>query len=163
MLHEVVDRHYQEFVSQYEQKYRETYGDYRFFGSSAASANFANEVACIGLQAFFNSVSTGVSVVETLANVEHAIIVRGTGIKGARRVRGFAQVATGAADSSIGYRLMEITTKRPLEEGDLAPLELGSVVDGYWADRTCVRVAGEPTSTQKELHIVVMEAQETAF
>ena len=30
MLHEIVNRHYQEFVAQYEQKYRETYGDYRF-------------------------------------------------------------------------------------------------------------------------------------
>ena len=30
MLHEIVDRHYQKFIAQYEQKYRETYGDYRF-------------------------------------------------------------------------------------------------------------------------------------
>ena len=30
MLHEIVDRHYQEFIAQCEQKYRETYGDYRF-------------------------------------------------------------------------------------------------------------------------------------
>ncbi len=30
ILHEIVGRHYQEFVGEYEEKYRETYGDWRF-------------------------------------------------------------------------------------------------------------------------------------
>jgi len=30
MLHEIVERHYQDFISEYEQRYRETYGGYRF-------------------------------------------------------------------------------------------------------------------------------------
>ena len=30
IFHEIVGRHCQDFVAEYEQKYRETYGDYRF-------------------------------------------------------------------------------------------------------------------------------------
>ena len=123
----------------------------------------ANEIACIGLQAFFDGVAPGVTGVELVAEVEHKILVQGTGMKGARRVRGFAQVATGAAETSIGYRPMEITTTRPLQEGDLALLELGTVADGYWSDRTRVRVAGEATARQLELHALVLEAQQKAF
>ena len=129
----------------------------------AEKLRLANEIACIGLQTFFDTVKTGATGIELLAEVEKAIIVQGSGHKGARRVRGFAQVATGALETSIGYRPMEITTTRTLEDGDLALLELGTVVDGYWSDRTRVRVAGKATSRQMELHASVKEAQERAF
>jgi Xaa-Pro dipeptidase len=49
-----------------------------------------------------------------------------------------------------------------MEKGDVALLELGVVVDGFWADRTRVRVAGEPTAEQLRIFDVVRMAQEAA-
>ena len=72
-------------------------------------------------------------------------------------------MATGAAETSAGYRPNVISTKRKLEEGDLALLELAVVADGYWADRTRVRVAGKPTSQQDEVFEIVKSAQAAAM
>jgi len=90
-----------------------------------------NEIAAMGLRAFHEKVAPGISGIELLAHVEQAIMIQGTGYKGARRVRAFAQVSTGAAETAIGYRPIEITTTRKLAPGDLALLELGVVADGY--------------------------------
>jgi Xaa-Pro dipeptidase len=44
----------------------------------------------------------------------------------------------------------------------VALLELGVVADGYWADRTRVRVAGDPSEQQGKAFEAVREAQEAA-
>ncbi|MFO7546359.1 MAG: M24 family metallopeptidase, partial [Trueperaceae bacterium] len=50
-----------------------------------------------------------------------------------------------------------------IREGDLVMVELGVVVDGYWADLTYMAVAGrEPSAEQRELHNVVLRAQQEA-
>lgn len=123
----------------------------------------ANEIAAMGLRAFHEKVAPGISGIELLAHVEQAIMLQGTGYQGARRVRAFAQVATGAAETAIGYRPMEITTTRKLDPGDLALLELGVVADGFWADRTRVRAAGRPTPLQEQVFEVVLRAQQAAI
>jgi Xaa-Pro dipeptidase len=122
-----------------------------------------NEIAAMGLRAFHEKVAPGISGIELLAHVEHAIMIQGTGYKGARRVRAFAQVATGADETAIGYRPMEITTTRKLAPGDLALLELGVVADGFWADRTRVRAAGRPTPLQEQVFETVLRAQQAAI
>jgi len=91
------------------------------------------------------------------------VMVRGTAFHGTRRVRAFAQVATGPEESAVGYRPNEISTTRTLRDGDAALLELGVVVDGYWADRTRVRIAGRPAAAQQKIFDVVREAQEAAI
>jgi Xaa-Pro dipeptidase len=121
-----------------------------------------NEVARFGLQAFHESVDVGVSGVELVSRVESAIMEQGTGYGGARRVRAFAQVAGGAAEASLGYRPMEIPTTRKLESGDVALLELATVVDGFWSDRTRVRVAGTPSDDLRERFDAVKRAQRAA-
>ncbi len=63
-------------------------------------------------------------------------MTRGSGYKGAKRVRAFAQVATGAIETSIGYRPMEISTTRKLENHDLALMELAETA------RAVIRDAG---------------------
>jgi len=123
----------------------------------------ANEIACRGLRAFQEGVDVGVTGVELVGEVERAILVEGTGYRGARRVRAFAQVSTCAAETAMGYRAMEITTARKLASGDLALLELAVVADGFWCDRTRVRVAGSPTETQAMVHKTVVAAQEAAI
>jgi Xaa-Pro dipeptidase len=121
-----------------------------------------NEISCIALQAFVDGVAPGKRGVELAAAVESAVMARGTGYRGARRVRAFTQIACGPEETAIAYRPMEITTSRRLEKSGLALLELAVVADGYWSDRTRAAVAGEPTGLQKEVLAVVREAQERA-
>jgi Xaa-Pro dipeptidase len=108
-------------------------------------------------------VDCGVSGVELAAAVEREVMVRGTGYQGAVRVRAYAQVAVGPEESAVGYRPNEISTLRRLEPGDVALLELGVVADGYWADRTRVRVAGKPSRDQLRVFDTVRTAQEAAI
>jgi Xaa-Pro dipeptidase len=129
----------------------------------AAKLRTASEISCIGMEAFEQLVDVGVSGVELAAEAERAIMVRGTGYNGALRVRAFAQVAVGHAECGVGYRPNEISTVRELKAGEPALLELGVVVDGYWADRTRVRVAGEPTDEQERVFETVRKAQEAAI
>lgn len=127
-----------------------------------AKLRLASEISSIGLNSFERLVKPGISGVELAADVERDIMALGTGRDGAFRVRAFAQVAVGAAESAFGYRPNEVSTIRRLECGDVALLELGVVVDGYWADRTRVRVAGDPSEEQSEIFNVVRQAQESA-
>jgi Xaa-Pro dipeptidase len=122
----------------------------------------ASEVSCFGLEAFERLVDVGISGVELAADVERAVMVLGTDRAEAYRVRAFAQVAVGPEETALGYRPNEVSTVRRLQSGDVALLELGVIVDGYWADRTRVRVAGQPTDEQLELFNTVAKAQETA-
>jgi Xaa-Pro dipeptidase len=123
----------------------------------------ASEVSSIGLARFDEIVEPGVSGVELAAEVEKKIMASGTGYRNAFRVRAFAQVAVGPQESAVGYRPNEVSTTRRLQKGEVALLELGVVVDGFWADRTRVRVAGEPTEEQRKVFEIVRMAQEAAI
>jgi Xaa-Pro dipeptidase len=122
----------------------------------------ASDISRIGLEAFERLVEIGISGVELAAAAEHDVMTLGTKRCGAFRVRGFAQVAVGSEETSLGYRPNEVSTVRCLKQGDVALLELGVVVDGYWADRTRVRVAGQPTDEQFKIFETVRRAQEAA-
>ena len=121
----------------------------------------ASEISCFGLDAFEKLVEVGITGVELAAAVEHEVVVSGTK-KGAYRVRAFAQVAVGPQETAVGYRPNEVSTLLRMKAGDVALLELGLVVDGYWADRTRVRVAGQPTDEQFKIFETVRKAQEAA-
>ena len=122
-----------------------------------------NTIAQLGMEAFHDKVKPGVTGVELVAHVERAVMTKGTGQADVKRVRAFAQVATGAAETSMGYRPMEIATTRKMVEGDLALLELAVVADGFWCDRTRVAVAGAPTDQQRKVFEAVVSAQEAAI
>jgi len=122
----------------------------------------ANEIAAMGLAAFAGKVDIGVSGVDLVACVEQAVLLKGTGHGGARRVRAFAQVTTGVHETVTGFRPMVISTSRKLDNGEIAMLELGVVADGFWSDRTRVRVAGTPAARQQEVFEVIRAAQQAA-
>jgi Xaa-Pro aminopeptidase len=122
-----------------------------------------NEISCVALATFRNSVLPGVTGVELAAAVEASVMKEGTGYRDARRVRAFAQVAVGSAETSIAYRPMEISTTRRLENGDIALLELAVVADGFWSDRTRAYVAGIPTAQQIEINDILKIAQDEAI
>ncbi len=128
----------------------------------AERLRIASEISNFGLEAFQEILRPGRTGTEVVADVERAVMVKGTGYKQASRVRAFAQVATGPLETAIGYRPNEVSTNRCLQERDLAILELGVVADGYWADRTRVRVAGDPTDAQLKMFEIVRRAQQTA-
>jgi Xaa-Pro dipeptidase len=123
----------------------------------------ASEISCFGLEAFEQAVNIGVSGVELAAEVERATMIRGTGYRGAERVRAYAQVTVGVEETILGYRPNVISTARRLQDGEVALLELGLVADGYWADRTRVRVAGTPSDEQIMIHETVCKAQKAAI
>jgi Xaa-Pro dipeptidase len=129
----------------------------------AERIRIVNEIAAFGLAAFARHVQPGVRGVDLLAEVEHELVVKGTGYRGARHVRGFAQVSTGPAETSVGFRPCEISSTRRLEAGDIALLELAVTADGYWSDRTRPFVAGKPTAEQIRLFDLVARAQDAAI
>ncbi len=122
-----------------------------------------NEISAFGLEAFREAADVGVSGVELVAAVERAVMVKGTGYHGARRVRAFAQVATGANETAVAYRPMEISTTRRLRDGDTALLELAVVADGFWADRTRPRVVGLASESKRALFDTLVRAQDAAI
>jgi len=132
-------------------------------GAEMAKVERASRIACFGMKEFRARVDAGVTGVELASAVESAIMVQGTGFEGARRVRAFAQVATGPLETFQAWRPAEITTTRRLEKGDLALLELAVVADGYWCDRTRAGVAGGASPHQREINEIVRQAQEAAF
>ncbi|MBN2048962.1 MAG: aminopeptidase P family protein [Spirochaetales bacterium] len=123
----------------------------------------ASEISCLGLDTFERLAVPGRTGVEIAAEVEKRIMIDGTGLDGAKRVRAYAQVATGPVETAIAYRPNEISTTRRIEEGDLVLLELGVTAEGYWADRTRVRTAGKPSEQQLDIFALVLEAQTAAI
>jgi Xaa-Pro dipeptidase len=123
----------------------------------------ANEIACMGMQRFREMVAPGVSGLELRTAVESVIALDGTGYQGAQRVRAFAQVSTGAEETRWGFRPMLDSTTRKMKAGDIALLELAVVVDGYWADRTEMVVAGGPSRQQQEIITLIKNAQQAVI
>jgi Xaa-Pro dipeptidase len=122
-----------------------------------------NEISAVGLKLFMRRVDVGVSGIDLVTAVESEIVQKGTGYKGARCVRAFAQVSTGLEATAIAYRPMVITTNTPLESGDPALLELAVVADGFWSDRTRVCVTGEASAAQNAAIETVRDAQAAAI
>jgi Xaa-Pro dipeptidase len=122
-----------------------------------ARIRIANEVAAIGLRAFKEHSVEGAKEVDVSAAVEGAIRRRGPGHQGARFAFAWAQVTSGLATSeNWGYPL---STDKKLAKGDLVVIELGVVVDGYWADVTRTVAVGPANERQREVYELVKRAQ----
>ncbi len=57
----------------------------------------------------------------------------------------------------------QVPRARPIAEGESAILELGVVVDGFWADLTRTYVAGHPSTRQQHIHEIVLAAHDAAL
>jgi Xaa-Pro dipeptidase len=122
-----------------------------------ARLRIANEVAAIGLRAFKEHAVAGATEAAVSAAVESAIRRDGCGYQGARFAFGWGQVTSGTATSeNWGY---PVSSARKLERGDLVVIELGVVVDGYWADVTRTVTVGPANDRQREIHGLVKRAQ----
>lgn len=120
-----------------------------------------NEIAVFGLEAFKEHAVPGRTEVEVMAAVEHAISVRGHGYKGARWVRGFCTIYSGA-DLADGWKYWRART-RTIEPNDIVMLELGTGVDGFWSDHTRTVVAGRADDAVREAYAAVEAGIAAAF
>jgi Xaa-Pro aminopeptidase len=120
-----------------------------------------NEIALFGLNAFKEHSVPGKTEIEVVAAVEQAITLHGHGYKGARWVRGFATVWSGA-DLAEGWKYWRARTRR-IEAGDTVMLELGTGADGYWSDHTRTVVAGKATPRLREAYAAVRAAASAGF
>jgi Xaa-Pro dipeptidase len=121
----------------------------------------ANEIAGFGMLAFKEAARPGRTEAEIMAAVESAIVVEGHGYRGARVVRGYATIYSGP-DLQDGWQYFRSRPRR-VEPDDLVMLELGTLVDGYWADHTRTVVAGRASDEQRAAYEAVREAAAAAF
>ncbi|MGC1686560.1 MAG: Xaa-Pro peptidase family protein [Candidatus Acidiferrales bacterium] len=120
----------------------------------------ANQVANIGLRAFFENLHPGISEAELAASVECAIH-RQIGHSGIFHSRGWAMVQSGP-NSAEGGRFNRSTGRR-LQNGDLVLIELGTCVNGYWSDVTRTEAVGTPNDQTAEILSLARDAQHAAL
>jgi Xaa-Pro aminopeptidase len=127
-----------------------------------AGVRRAVAVADLGCAAFRAALRPGVRECDMVAAVEAAIVSQGTGYQGASRARGWATVLSGPGSDAAGQPF-QVSTTRAIPEGETAILELGVVVDGYWADLTRTCAVGQPTERQRAIHTTVLAAHDAAI
>jgi Xaa-Pro dipeptidase len=123
----------------------------------------ANEVAALGLRAFVETAQPGARECDVSAAVEAAIYGKGTGYKGVRRCRGWAEVMSGPVEGNVSWYQFLISSDRRLEEGDTALLELGTIVEGYWSDLTRTVIVGSADERKREGYEAVLAAQQAGI
>jgi len=121
----------------------------------------ANEIAEMGIRYALERLEPGMTEAQVGALVEFKIRSDGPGYKGARLVRAQAEVGAGPIGSTKGTLLVPSTTYH-LQSGDFVMIELATMVDGYFSDLTYMAVVGEPSPRQKEVHNILLEAQQAA-
>ncbi len=118
--------------------------------------------ADLGCAAFGAWLQPGAIECEGVAAVEAAVMCRAVGFQGATRVRAWATILAGSG-SSAAWLPFQVSRARPIAGGESAVLELGVVVDGFWADLTRTYVAGHPSARQQDIHGIVLAAHDAAI
>lgn len=121
----------------------------------------AAEIAEAGISSAIERIRPGMTEAQIGALIEGHARAYGPGYKGARLVRCSAEVAAG--ENSAKAVLLIPSTGRPVADGDLVMIEVGTVVDGYWSDLTYMSVVGDPDARQREVYNTVLEAQRKAI
>jgi Xaa-Pro dipeptidase len=119
----------------------------------------ANQVANVGLQAFFENLQPGIAETEIAAAVESAIY-RQINSDHIFHSRGWAMVQSGPNSADAGR--FNRSTARRLECGDLVLIELATCVNGYWSDLTRTAVVGSPRADVAQILALVRDAQQAA-
>ncbi|MBL4702066.1 MAG: aminopeptidase P family protein [Phycisphaeraceae bacterium] len=122
----------------------------------------AHKVAAMGLRKFQQSAQPGIRETELAAEVYSQCLVGGMNLPGVKHLNVYPQISSGP-NAHRAWRPIVSTTKRRLQEGELAVLELAVCVDGFWADVTRVKAAGEPLPIQRDAYAAVKKAQAAAI
>lgn len=118
--------------------------------------------AQVGCGAFGKWLRPGAIECEGVAAVEAAVMGCALNLQDASRVRAWATILAGSG-SSEAWLPFQVSRARPVAEGESAVLELGVVVDGFWADLTRTYVAGQPSARQQHIHDIVLAAHAAAI
>ena len=119
----------------------------------------ANRVANVGLRVFREKLRPGIAEVEIASAVESAIQCQ-IGHDGIFHSRGWAMVQSGPNSADAGR--FNRSTARRLHNGDLALIELGTCVNGYWSDLTRTAPVGQVKPEVEEIFNVAAQAQQAA-
>ncbi len=79
--------------------------------------------------------------------------------KGARKAA-FDTIVASAGNGAMPHASV---SNRRLRNGDLVTIDFGAEADGYYCDITRTLCVGKPTARQKEIHGLVLQAQEAAM
>lgn len=120
----------------------------------------AEVIACMGLKVFAEKCVPGASESEVAAAVE-SVIHQQIGLDGIFHTRAWATVQSGPNSADAGR--FNRSTARRMEEGDLALIEMGTCVNGYWSDLTRTVAVGRAKSEAAEILEAVGEAQRAAL
>ncbi|MBI4026543.1 MAG: aminopeptidase P family protein [Verrucomicrobia bacterium] len=126
-----------------------------------ARLRVAHQVAAFGLETFMRAVRPGMTEAELAASVYRECLTRGVTLDGVRHVNVYPQISSGP-NAHRAWRPIVTTGRRKLKAGEIALLELAVCADGFWADTTRVKVAGQPTAVQRRAFEAVKAAQAAA-
>lgn len=118
-----------------------------------------NQVAAIGIKAFYDNLIPGKSEVEVASAVE-AAIQNQVNDNDILYAKGWPQIQSGI-NVTNGGRFNRSTGKK-LQSGELVMIEMGVCVNGYWADITRTGSTGDLHAKYLRIFEVVSEAQEKA-
>jgi len=122
----------------------------------------AAEIAVFGLEAFTTAASPGRREADIAADIEHAVASRGAGHAGTVHARAQALIFSGEDRlTAFGWGVAPSST-RIVQNGDLIMVELSVVADGYYADLTRMRAAGQISPDLRRAYDAVREAQAAA-
>ena len=79
--------------------------------------------------------------------------------KGSRKAA-FDTIVASAGNGAMPHAA---ATNRRIKKGDLVTIDFGAEADGYFCDITRTLCVGKPTAKQKEIHGLVLQAQEAAM
>ena len=119
----------------------------------------ANEIAAAAMEHCKLILEPGMTEAQIAAEWEGFVHGEGTGWEGEVELAlGFSLVWSGP-----GIKTFTATTSRPVVEGEPTLFEIWVCADGYWCDHTKNLVAGELTSTYRELEAGLMNVYEDAI
>lgn len=118
------------------------------------------QVAKVGIEAFYQNLSSGNSEIDVKASIERAITLEGNR-KDVFMTYSTAQVQSGENTTLSGTYNM--STQNVLKDGDLVLLELAVCVNGYWCDITRTGCVGAPSELNLRLYNIVKNAQMNAI
>jgi Xaa-Pro aminopeptidase len=119
----------------------------------------ANEIAGAAMEHCKLILEPGMTEAQIAAEWEGFVHGEGTGWEGEVELAlGFSLVWSGP-----GIKTFTATTSRPVVEGEPTLFEIWVCADGYWCDHTKNLVAGELTSTYRELEAGLMNVYEDAI
>ena len=113
----------------------------------------ACRIAIRGMEKAAELIQPGISELEVAGEVERAMRVAGS------EAHPFGVIIASGKNSALPHARC---SRKCLEEGDLVVVDLGATYGGYVSDMTRTFVVGDPRPWQKEIHELVLRAQEEA-